>query len=69
MNIKSNIIGQIYLHQQLCKVCGKVAQSYEQVVYGTNLPRASFDRNSIPVGWYSTHKGVYCSENCFKQTN
>ena len=62
MNIKSNIVGQVYLHQQLCEVCNKVAQSYEQVVYGTNLPRASFNHNNIPVGWRSTHNGVYCPD-------
>lgn len=62
MNVKSNIIGEVYLHKQLCEVCGKVAQSYEQVVYGTNLPRASFDNNNIPVGWRSEGKRVYCPE-------
>lgn len=62
MNIKSNIIGQVYLHKQCCETCGKVAQSYEQKVYGTNLPHAEFDHNSIPVGWTSTHNAVYCPD-------
>lgn len=70
MNTKSTIIGQIYLHQELCEVCGKVGQSYEQKVYiNHTLPEVSFDRANIPVGWYSTNKGVYCSENCFRQEN
>lgn len=62
MNIKSHIIGQIYLHKQYCEICDKVAQSYEQKVYGTNLPQIRFDHNNIPVGWISTHNAVYCPD-------
>lgn len=61
MNIQSRIIGEIYLHKQCCENCGKVAQSYEQLVYGTNVPRPKFN-NNIPIGWLSTRKGVYCPD-------
>lgn len=65
MQTKINLIRQVWLVQQCCSACGKVAQQYEEVTYGQEVPKAKFNNNNIPVGWYSTPDGVYCSKACF----
>lgn len=65
MQTKIKLIGQVWLVQQCCSACGKVAQQREEVTYGLEVPKPKFDNNNIPVGWYSTFNGVYCSKECF----
>lgn len=67
MKSKSKIIGIIYQHTELCYTCGKEGQWYNQSVYNGELPKISFERADIPVGWVSSYDGVYCSEKCHKQ--
>lgn len=62
--IKDQIVGVIYLNQECCDNCGKVGQQHETKVYTTDINKPQFDRNNIPIGWYSFHDAIYCSEEC-----
>ena len=66
---KSKIVALVYEHVQLCCMCGKEGQSYRERVDMTSSPTPEFINQSIPVGWVSSYDGVYCSEECFKQSN
>ncbi|AKG07792.1 hypothetical protein AAX06_06060 [Moraxella bovoculi] len=68
MNIDSKIIALVYEHVQLCATCGKEGQRIKETVYLYAPSNPKFDNNNIPVGWYSSTHGVYCSEKCFKQS-
>lgn len=67
MKSKSKIVAAIYRHTELCDVCGKEGQWYEQSVYFGEVPKVSFCRAAIPVGWSSAYDGVFCSDECYKQ--
>lgn len=66
MNIDSKIIALVYEHVQLCATCGKEGQRTTERVGIGDVTRPYFDRANIPVGWYSFHDVVYCSEECMK---
>ena len=61
-------IALVYEHIQLCRMCGKAGQSYRETVYMTSSPTPKFSNQCIPVKWVSSYDGVYCSEECFKQS-
>lgn len=66
MNIDSKIVAFIYEHTELCSTCAKEGQRIQERVTIGDVTRPYFDRANIPVGWYSTYEGVYCSEECMK---
>ena len=59
-----------YKHVQLCRVCGKEGQSYREKVntFTSSSYTVDFCNSGIPVGWVSSYTGVYCSEECHKQS-
>ena len=65
---KSKPKATVYEHIQLCCMCGKEGQSYREIVNMTTLPTPKFINQNIPVGWLSSYDGIYCSEECFKQS-
>ena len=64
----SKIVGLVYDHVQLCRVCGKGGQSYRERVDLLSSPIVSFCNSGIPIGWVSSYTGVYCSDKCHAQS-
>lgn len=65
---KTKPVSIIYEHTELCSTCGKEGQSYRERANMTTLPTPRFERSNIPFGWVSSYDGVYCSEECHKQS-
>lgn len=65
---KSKPVATVYEHVQLCCMCGKEGQRFTEQVYGTQVSRPKFHNQNIPVGWLSSYDGVYCSDECYKQS-
>lgn len=65
---KSKPVAIVYDHTELCYTCGKEGQTVREQVYITDVSRPKFHRANIPVGWHSSYDGVYCSDECYKQS-
>ena len=65
---KTKTIAIVYEHTELCRMCGKEGQKITEKVYLSKSPHPQFHRANIPVGWVSSYDGVYCSEECHKQS-